>query len=247
MMDKTYKLDWGIFALVEFLGSHSAEIGGRFTSTLNIGSGDGIQLQILRDAGLEVFQLDKYSEKAEFKNDFLDQVFDQQFDIIYCSHVIEHQRNVGLFLDKIYDTLSDDGLLLLTAPKHPADRIVEGHLNCFYITYLIQQLIHAGFDLKAGKVLSCGLVENAVIASKARNFSTDERHESGYQWNDYHKERSPIPLDGPGQILNDLWLFHNCNVLSSPEPGAVKHSFRSDYKKMGITIDASRWGFTVNL
>ena len=57
--------------------------------------------------------------------------FEQQFDIIYCSHVIEHQRNVGQFLDKIFDLLTDDGLLLISAPKHPPEQLVEGHLNCF--------------------------------------------------------------------------------------------------------------------
>ena len=84
--------------------------------------------------------------------------------------MIEHQRNVGLFLDKIFDILSDDGLSLMSAPKHLAERLIEGHLNCFFTTYFVQHLVHAGFDLKLGKYLSCGGIENAAIVSKAENF-----------------------------------------------------------------------------
>ena len=97
----------------------------------------------MEHAGLNVFQLDKYSSDAEFQQDFLECAFEQQFDIIYCSHVIEHQRNV--------DLLSDNSLLLISAPKHPPEQLVEGHINCFYLPYLIQHLIHAGFDLRAAK------------------------------------------------------------------------------------------------
>ena len=74
-----------------------------------------MQTDILRHAGLDVFQLDKYSPIAEYQVDFLKYNFDRKFDIVFCSHVIEHQRNVGNFLDKIYDILSDDGVLILSA------------------------------------------------------------------------------------------------------------------------------------
>ena len=195
-MKKTYEFDWGIFSLLEFLGSNSNEIGSIYKTALDIGSGDGVQTEVMKHAGLNVFKLDKYSSNAEFQRDFLDCEFKQKFDIIYCSHVIEHQRNVGFFLDKIFDLLSDNGLLLISAPKHTPEQLVEGHLNCFYLPYLIQHLIHAGFDLKVGKILSCGHVENAVIAPKAANFHVKERNEAGYRWTNKHQERSVLTLEG---------------------------------------------------
>ena len=105
---KTYNLDWGIFPLIEFISSGAVDIGKKYKSCIDIGSGAGVQTEILRHAGLEVFQLDKYSASAEYQVDFVDHKFDQQFDVVFCSHVIEHQRNVGIFLDKIFDTVYKD-------------------------------------------------------------------------------------------------------------------------------------------
>ena len=52
--------------------------------------------------------------------------FEQKFDVVFCSHVIEHQRDVGLFLDKIFDILSDNGILIISAPKHPQKGLSQG-------------------------------------------------------------------------------------------------------------------------
>ena len=196
---KEYTFDWGGFALIEFLGSCQSLIGDKYKRALDVGSGLGVQTEIMRHAGLEVFQVDKYSENADFQVDFINHEFNQKFDIIYCSHVIEHQRNVGTFLDKIFDILQDDGLLLISAPKHPAERLVEGHLNCFYTTYFIQHLIHAGFDCRNGKFLSCGGIENAAIVPKANNFCISERKED-VQWTAKHQERSFLPLENCSSI-----------------------------------------------
>ena len=46
--------------------------------------------------------------------------------MIFCSHVIEHQRNQGAFLDKIYDILKDEGDL-----NFEAEKFVEGLNNNF--------------------------------------------------------------------------------------------------------------------
>ena len=247
VIKKTYEFNWGIFSLLEFLGSNSNEIGSVYKTALDIGSGAGVQTSVMEHASLNVFQLDKYSSDAEFQQDFLECSFEQQFDIIYCSHVIEHQRNVGLFLDKIFDLLSDNGLLLISAPKHPPEQLVEGHLNCFYLPYLIQHLIHAGFDLKAGKILSCGHVENAVIAPKAGNFHMEERSECGFKWTTRHKERSPLKLE-ICEITNFIWHFENCSVLHASEDRKnVRFRLPENHKHMGIHIDAKRLGFEAEL
>lgn len=76
-MKKTYELEWGIFSLIEFIASNSENIGNIYKTALDIGSGNGIQTEIMRHAGLEVFQLDKYSEKADYIVDLLEQNFEQ--------------------------------------------------------------------------------------------------------------------------------------------------------------------------
>ena len=247
MAQKPFDIDWGFFSLIEFIVSSSDQIGSQYKTALDIGSGAGIQTEVLRAAGLKVFQLDKYSDKAEYKVDFISHNFDRKFDIVYCSHVIEHQRNVGNFLDKIFDVMSDDGLLLISAPKHPAEVLIDGHLNCFYSTYFIQQLIHAGFDLKNGKYLSCAHIENAAIVSKARNFELSEREESGYMWTEKHQERSCIELVNQ-KLQTDIAFFHNCNVLySSDTQLQFGIRFPEDYESKAIDVGSKRFGFKITI
>ena len=64
---KKFDIDWGLFGIVEFIISEQREIGKRYKTALDIGSGAGVHTQILRAVGLEVFQLDKYNDKAEYK------------------------------------------------------------------------------------------------------------------------------------------------------------------------------------
>lgn len=239
-----YSLDWGIFSLIEFIGSASESIGIKYKTCIDIGSGDGVQTEILRHAGLKVFQLDKYSSSAEYQVDFLDYAFDGQFDVVFCSHVIEHQRNVGMFLDKIYDILSDDGVLIISAPKHEADVMIEGHLNCFITPYFIQHLMHAGFNLKNGKYLSCGGIENAAIISKDLNFDLEDRKQNGYRWTDRQKATSFVDLENRSFKGLDLF-FHNCDVVGVSSEQSIMLTFPQGYVNKGINVNAPRWNLDI--
>ena len=231
---KEYFITWGGFALIEFLVTERNNIGTKFKTCLDIGSGEGVHTAILRHAGLEVFQVDKYSTTAEYKVDFIEHEFDRKFDVIFCSHVIEHQRNVGLFLDKIFDLLSDDGVLIISAPNHSVETLVEGHLNSFLFPLFLQHMIHAGFDCKNGKYLS--LIENSFIVSKANNFDIKERTENGYQWTYQHLDRSPIELKSG--VVNMGSILYNCKCFIS----ASKIALPSDYQPYGMYITMNRWG-----
>ena len=143
--------------------------------------------------------------------------------------------------------MSDDGLLLISAPKHPAQSLINGHLNCFYSTYFIQQLIHAGFDLRNGKYLSCAHIENAAIVSKARNFELSEREESGYMWTEKHQERSCIELVNQ-KLHTDKASFHNCTALySSDTQLKFDVHFPENYKSKAIDISSKRFGFKITI
>ena len=61
-----YEITWGGVALIEFLVAERQNIGKKFKTALDIGSGEGTHTAILRDAGLKVFQVDKYSKVAEY-------------------------------------------------------------------------------------------------------------------------------------------------------------------------------------
>ena len=62
---KEYSITWGGLALIEFLVTERNNIGIKFKTCLDIGSGEGVHTAILRHAGLEVFQVDKYSTTSE--------------------------------------------------------------------------------------------------------------------------------------------------------------------------------------
>ena len=235
---KEYFITWGGFALIEFLVTERNNIGTKFKTCLDIGSGEGVHTAILRHAGLEVFQVDKYSNTAEYKVDFIEHEFDRKFDVIFCSHVIEHQRNVGDFLDRIYDVLSDDGILIISAPNHSAETLVEGHLNSFIFPLFLQHMIHAGFDCKNGKYLS--IVENSFIVSKANDFDVNERLENGYQWTHKHQNRSPIELNSG--VINTGSTLYNCKCFISGNKIALPHN----YQPYGMNIIMQRWGLKFN-
>ena len=83
---------------------------------------------------------------ADYKCDYLDVEFDTQFDAIWCSQVLEHQRNVGFFLNKIYDDLKEGGVLALTVPFESGPHLNFGHCNHFNPLILIYHLVMAGFN-----------------------------------------------------------------------------------------------------
>jgi len=241
---KDEKLVWGAFGLMEFIISEQRNIGEKYKTCLDIGSGDGQHSRILSTSGLKVYQVDKYSETAQFKEDFLNISFDEKFDVIFCSHVIEHQRNVGLFLDKIFDYLSDNGVLIISAPKHPAERFIEGHLNCFIFPYFLQHLIHAGFDCKNGKFLSISELENSFIVKKLKDFSLNERTEQGYMWTDKHYNRSFYDFKAGVTIDNKASFLHNCDILSfaKSKNSPINLNFPVNYKFLNINLNIYKSG-----
>ena len=192
--DKKIAIEWGFFGLIEFLISESRNIQKKYKSALDIGSSHGNHTKIMRHFGLSVDQIDKYENNAEINNDFNTYNFKKKYDVIFCSHVIEHQRNVGFFLDKIFDTLTDNGVLVISGPKHPAERFVEGHIQSTIMPIFLQNLIFAGFDCKNAKILSMAGIENSFIIKKSKDFNRKERIKSNYKWTKKHQNRSFVKL-----------------------------------------------------
>ena len=234
---KEFSITWGGLALIEFLISERNNIGKKFKTSLDIGSGDGVHSEIMRHTGLKVTGVDKYSDKADYNMDFMSWSKARQldFDVVFCSHVIEHQRNVGSFLDRIFDVLSDDGVLIISAPSEDHN-LIEGHLNSFNVPLFLQQMIHAGFDCKNGKFLSA--MENSFIVSKAKDYKLDERLENGYQWTEKHQNRSPIELKTSSVDM----LFHNCQYIQ-PD---LTLKLPKNYWSYGMVINMERWNLKFN-
>jgi|APGre2960657373_1045057.scaffolds.fasta_scaffold00593_7 SAM-dependent methyltransferase len=133
-----------------------------FNTVLDIGSGDGMASWIFKFLDKKVTSLEPAGVYARLQShpgytpdhtdDYMDVIFNQKFDAIWCSHVLEHIRNPGNFLDKIYDDLNEGGILALTVPYNDmTDDILWccfGHHNKYTHSLLVYQLICAGFDCR---------------------------------------------------------------------------------------------------
>jgi SAM-dependent methyltransferase len=126
-----------------------------FQTVLDIGAGEGLHAARFRRLGKTVVELDSsdhWQGPTDIREDFVGHRFDEPFDLVWCSHVLEHQTNVGLFLRKIFDTLKPGGVFAITVPPWKMN-IVGGHLTIWNAGLLLYNLILAGFDCRDARVL----------------------------------------------------------------------------------------------
>lgn len=121
---------------------------------LDIGSGEGYHAKTFITRGYEVATI-SLAPPADYVEDFLKWQTPKIFSSIWACHVLEHQRNPGLFLDKCFEVLKPGGLFAITVPplKH---NIVGGHVGLWNEGLLLYHLILAGFDCSQAKVLKYG-------------------------------------------------------------------------------------------
>ncbi len=220
--EATFNLDWGVYGLLQLLQDY------HFKDVLDIGSGAGEHKRFLEFFGKQVFSVD-IEKKADYVGDFMAIDFDQQFDAIWCSHVLEHQRNIGAFLDKIFASLKDDGVLALTVPIHPRERLISGHLSSWSIPLLCYNLIMAGFDCKDARIIET--FELSIIVQKKLAEHDELRKSSAYgadagvefsALEDFFpfEVHQGIEISGPGTINWENFLDYS---LPQPaQPGFTK-------------------------
>ena len=133
-----------------------------FGRVLDLGSGAGDQAKILR----QKFKVDTISlfPPADIIGDYL-QTELEPYDGIWCCHVLEHQPNVNFFLRKLYQDLTDDGVLAITVPPRK-DQVVGGHLNLFNAGTLVYNLIMAGFNCSKARVAMYGYNVSVIVQKR---------------------------------------------------------------------------------
>jgi len=128
---------------------------------LDIGAGEEKHTDQMIAAGMTVVAVDFLKDE-----DYMDH--NGTYDGIWCCHVLEHQRSPGLFLDKIYRDLEDDGLLSITVPpaKH---NLVGGHVSIWNAGLLLYHMVLAGFDCSEARVGTYGYNISVMVRKKAAN------------------------------------------------------------------------------
>ena len=151
-------------------------VAERPTNVLDIGPGGGLHTQIMRDAGIKVTTVGPcpgtsvpglYEEirPPEGWSPSCRPLQGGPFDGVWCSHVLEHVRNVGMFLDFVGVDLKPGGLLAITVPPH-RPKLVGGHINQFNEGSLVYQLVLAGFDCSEARVGVYGYNISVLVRHK---------------------------------------------------------------------------------
>lgn len=134
-----------------------------FNSVLDIGCGFGDHFKAFQQAGKQVIGVDIIDNGFNVVGDYLDTSFNP-VDLIWASHILEHQLNVNLFLRKCYSDLNENGYICITVPplKH---NIVGGHVTLWNAGLVMYNLVLAGFDCSNVKIKQYGY-NISVIAQK---------------------------------------------------------------------------------
>jgi SAM-dependent methyltransferase len=184
----------------------------QFDTVLDIGSGEGKHSDVLRKKGKHVTSIDfgssVYFEKRDDKynyirGDYYEYEFDEKFDAIWASHVLEHQVNPNLFLKKIHSDLKEGGVLAITVPplKH---EIVGGHVTLWNAGLLIYQLVLAGFNCKAISIKSYGYNISIILKKESIVSYPELDFDSGdiKRMIDFFPDNFSEPFNGDIKLLN---------------------------------------------
>ena len=158
-----------------------------FETVLDVGCGEGVQANIFLQHKKIVTAID-YGESVYFrknKNQSLHTVIadinewntKERFDCIWCSHVLEHQLNVNIFLKKLHTLLNEGGMLAITVPPLKQN-IVGGHVSLWTPGLLLYNLIMAGFDCSKACV-KCYDYDISIIVKKETIVLPDLQYDAG--------------------------------------------------------------------
>jgi trans-aconitate methyltransferase len=108
-------------------------------TALDVGSGGGQHAAAFAAGGAKVTCIDfgtsVYAQRASatpdvevIRQDFGLWTPDKHYDLVWASHVLEHQRNVGQFIAKLISCCSSSGRVAITVP-FPHRHLWGGHLT----------------------------------------------------------------------------------------------------------------------
>lgn len=113
-------------------------------SVLDVGCGDGVALNWFKSKGfVDVEGIDGNPRKLEFASQTgfkvhegnihdVATIVNRKYDLIYCSHTLEHMVEPGVVLDQFKQILNDDGLVVIIVP-YPDRGPDDAHCGKFYL------------------------------------------------------------------------------------------------------------------
>ncbi len=145
-----------------------------FETVIDVGSGTGRHAKVFEKFGKTVTRLD-YGESNTFKqgggtSDVIKTNIntfetDQSWDVVWASHILEHQPNVQLFIQKLFSLTQDNGIVAITVPPLSA-KVVGGHFTTWTQGLLLFNIALAGFSMRDVEIFKYG-GNITLIARKA--------------------------------------------------------------------------------
>lgn len=135
-----------------------------FQTVLDVGSGQGLHADAFRRARKTVVTLDAsvHWGRADIAAEFTSYPFNEPFDLVWCSHVLEHQQNVQAFIVAAYRALKPGGILAITVPPSKPN-IVGGHVSVWNTGLLLYNLILSGFNCREAMAKKYGYNISIVV------------------------------------------------------------------------------------
>lgn len=170
------------------------------STVLHIGGGKTGEDKQLREAGFNLITADYSRNRVRYEAVPSRPL---SYDGVYCSHTLEHVRNVGVFLDKIVSETKDGGLIGLVVPPLKQE-IVGGHLSLWNAGLLVYNLIRAGLDCSQAAVHSYGY-NCAVLVRKRKVGLPDLEEDCGDIESLRHLFPLPVEHGFDGRIQQCNW------------------------------------------
>lgn len=161
-------------AAMQLLNDLAATHSGRKVRMLDIGGSHGVHARFFRSHGIDVDLVDMVAgdEPPIFTGDYLKFRPSTPYDVVWSSHVIEHVRNVGIFLDKMRADLAPDGYCVASVPPMRGERMAYNHISFWNPGMLLLNFGLAGFDMGSARVAQYGY-NVSIIARHAKIMPDD--------------------------------------------------------------------------
>lgn len=181
-----------------------------FDSVLDIGTGNGYSAEVFaereKDVTATVLGEGKWGRPSEGDVEFVQgnveslPFRDEKFDVVWCSHVLEHVRYPGVAFEEVRRVLNDEGRLFVSVPPFKL-LVVGGHLNTGWTPgQLMYVLLRNGFAVRDGSFFYRGYnVHGRVTKMSEEEFERLERQLS-YDGDELKNLKEYFPPEAAAEI-----------------------------------------------
>lgn len=189
----------------------------KIQSVLDVGCGRGNAANIFAECGKEVTGIDfeksdKLSQKCKFElliGDFEVYEFEKKYDLVWASHILEHQLEIKTFINKLFEVCKDGGKVAITVPEsQPSGRVMAGHVTLWNAGMLLYCIIASGYDCRHAAVKTYAGNVSVIVPKERIDYKGDYRDVSKL------KEYFPKGLDMGANLWGDIQFDGNIKELN---------------------------------